>query len=273
MNIQGMNLHFVIKGSGRPVVLIHGNPGSCQDWSKLYSSLTQRYCAIAFDRPGHGHSERRTNSGNVSVEVQAQLLHVALDKLSVERPILVGHSWGAALAAVYALLYPREVSGLVLLAPAVYESDDGVSFLSKLPAWPVIGDVLNFLFTPLLGAWLVRTDLTKAFAPDKVPKAYLRHTLAEWTRPSKVKWYSVDDALLSSSLPAFTSRYSELQLPVAIVTGDADQIVPAMENAHRLHKALLHSTLTVLPDTGHQIPFTQAQAVINAIEEVAARAI
>jgi pimeloyl-ACP methyl ester carboxylesterase len=272
VNVQGTNLHFVIKGSGRPVVLIHGNPGSCQDWAKLYSSLTQRYCAFAFDRPGHGHSERPNHGGDATVEVQAHLLRSSLDELSVERPILVGHSWGAALAAIYALLYPGDVSGLVLLAPAVYESDDGVSFLTKLPGWPVIGDVLNFLFTPLLGAWLVRTDLAKAFAPDKVPKAYLRHTLAEWTRPRKVKWYSVDDALLNSSLPAFTSRYAELQLPVAIVTGDADQIVPAMENAHRLHKVLPHSTLTVLAQTGHQIPFTQAQAVIDAIEEIAIRA-
>jgi pimeloyl-ACP methyl ester carboxylesterase len=118
----------------------------------------------------------------------------------------------------------------------------------------------------------VRTDLAKAFAPDKVPPAYLRHTLAEWTRPAKVKWYSIDDALLNTSLPAFTPRYSELQLPVAIVTGDSDQIVPAAENAHRLHDALSHSTLTVLERTGHQIPFTQAPIVIKAIDEVAARA-
>jgi pimeloyl-ACP methyl ester carboxylesterase len=271
VNVEGANLHFVIQGSGQPVVLIHGNPGSCYDWSQLYPSLSDRYCTVGFDRPGHGQSERPNHVGDVTVEVQARLLHSSLVELRVERPILVGHSWGAALAAVYALLYPENVSGLVLLAPAVYQSDDGVSFLSKLPGWPVVGDVLNFLFTPLLGAWLVRTDLAKAFAPDKVPKDYLRHTLAEWTQPKKVKWYSVDDALLNSSLPAFTSRYSELQLPVAIVAGDTDQIVPATENAHRLHKALTHSTLRVLPQTGHQIPFTQPQAVIDAIEEIAAR--
>jgi pimeloyl-ACP methyl ester carboxylesterase len=138
--------------------------------------------------------------------VQAQILHDALQELNVEQPILVGHSWGGALALAYALEFQDDVAGLVLLAPAAYESDDGVSFLTKLPALPVIGDLINFLFTPLLGASVVREDLQKAFSPDPVPKHYLRHVLSEWTRPKKVKWYSVDDALLNESLPKFTDR-------------------------------------------------------------------
>jgi len=269
VNIDGVDLHFVIKGSGQPVVLIHGNPGSCQDWSRLYTPLARRYQTMAFDRPGHGHSDRPNHGGQVTVEVQARLLCAALDQLRVEKPILVGHSWGGALALIYAMLHPRDVGGLVLLAPAVYESDDGVSFLSKLPAWPVVGDVMNFLFTPLLGAWLVRTDLQKAFAPDRVPKNYLRHTLSEWTRPKKVKWYSIDDALLNESLPKLSPNYSEVTVPTVILTGDSDLIVPAEENAHRLHEALPQSELIVLPNTGHQIPFTRPDAVADAIDRVA----
>jgi pimeloyl-ACP methyl ester carboxylesterase len=272
VNVEGANLHFVIRGAGRPVVLLHGNPGSCQDWARLYGPLAERYQAFAFDRPGHGHSDR-PNHGDVTVEVQARLLCAALDELRVERPILVGHSWGGALALAYALAYPRDVSGLVLLAPAVYESNDGVSFLSKLPAWPVIGDVVNFLFTPLISSWLVRTDLQKAFSPDPIPHHYLRHTLAEWTVPRKVKWYSVDDALLNVSLPKLSPRYSELKVPTAIVTGDSDLIVPAQENAHRLLEALPGAHLTVLPNTGHQIPFTRPDAVVEAIDHVTSLAI
>ena len=267
VTVDGARLHFVIKGAGRPVVLIHGNPGSCQDWSRLYGPISSRYCAFAFDRPGHGHSDR-PNHRAITVNVQAQMLHASLKELNVEMPILVGHSWGGSLALAYALEFPNELAGAVLLAPAAFESDDGVSFLSKVPGWPVIGDVVNFIFTPLLAAWLVRTDLAKAFAPDRVPKNYLRHVLAEWTRPKKVKWYSVDDALLNDSLPEFTSRYSEIRVPVAIVTGDSDLIVPAKENAHRLHEAVPHSELIVLDKTGHQIPFTRPEAVVEAIDRV-----
>ena len=269
LKVEGSSLHFVIKGIGRPVVLIHGNPGSCRDWSRLYGPLAPGFCAFAFDRPGHGHSDRPNQNGQVTVEVQARLLNCGLAQLGVERPILVGHSWGGALALIYALCHPEDVSGLVLLAPAVYESDDGVSFLSKLPAWPVIGDMLNTLFTPLLSAWLVRTDLARAFAPDKVPGSYLRHTLAEWTRPKKVKWYSVDEALLNASLAKFSPRYPELRMPVSIVTGDSDLIVPARENALRLAAMLPHAKLQVLKKAGHQIPFVRPEAVVGAIEMVA----
>jgi pimeloyl-ACP methyl ester carboxylesterase len=269
VKVDDANLHVVMKGKGRPVVLIHGNPGSCQDWSRLYVPISNRYRAIAFDRPGHGHSER-PNHRPITVEVQAEMLHTTLTQLGIERPIVVGHSWGGSLALVYALNFTKEISGAVLLAPAAYESDDGVSFLSKLPAWPVIGDILNFLFTPLLSAWLVRTDIAKAFSPDPVPKKYLRHVLAEWTRPKKVKWYSVDDALLNESLPKFADRYPEINVPVVIVTGDADQIVPAEQNAERLYRALPQSHLNLLPQTGHQIPFTRPEAVLAAIDHIAA---
>lgn len=271
VTVDEARLHFVIKGSGRPVVLIHGNPGSCQDWARLYTPISSRYQAIAFDRPGHGHSDR-PNHRDITVNIQAQMLHAALGELQIERPILVGHSWGGALALAYALEFPDDLSGMVLLAPAVYESEDGVSFLSKLPGFPIIGDVVNFLFTPLIGPWLVRTDVTKAFAPDPIPKHYLRHVLSEWTRPKKVKWYSVDDALLVSSLAKSAVRYPDIRVPVTIVTGDSDLIVPAKENAHRLSEALPQSQLIVLEKTGHQIPFTRPYAVMEAIDQVAARA-
>ena len=302
VTVDGARLHFVIKGAGRPVVLLHGNPGSCQDWTMLYGPLSSRHCAFAFDRPGHGHSDR-PNHRPITVDVQAEMLHSALKELNVEQPILVGHSWGGALALAYALEFQQDVAGLVLLAPAVYESDDGVSFLTKLPALPVVGDLINFLFTPLLGASVVREDLQKAFSPDPVPKHYLRHVLSEWTRPKKVKWYSVDDALLNQSLPKLSSRYSELidtnhressqpdhpgdgnsgngnsilndahlRVPVSIVVGDSDQIVPVEENARRLQQALPGSELVVLPNTGHQIPFTRPDAVVDAIDRVAEKA-
>jgi len=268
VDVEGHRIHFVIKGSGRPVVLIHGNPGSCQDWTTLYAPLTSRFCAFAFDRPGHGHSERPRQNGNVTAEVQASLLNAALAELGVERPILVGHSWGGALALIYALIYPRDVAGLVLLAPAAFESEDGLSFLYRIPSWPVIGDVLNMVLTPLISTWMVRSDLAKAFAPNKVPKHYLRHTLTEWTRPAKVKWYSIDEALLNSSLSRFAPRYAEIWMPAVIVTGDSDLIVPPRENACRLAEVLPQAKLRILENTGHQIPFVRPDAVLEAIKTV-----
>ena len=265
VTVDGTRLHFVIRGAGRPVVLIHGNPGSGQDWTRLFSPLAAGHKAIAFDRPGHGLSQR-PKQGDTTVEVQARLLHDALKQLHVERPIIVGHSWGGALALVYAINYPKEVAGVVLVAPAVYESQDVV--LTNLPAVPVIGDAVNFVLTPLFGASIVRSELKKAFSPDPVPKNYLRSVLPEWTKPKKVKAYSLDEASLNDSLKKFSPRYPEISVPVSILAGDSDLIVSEKDNAERLHQALPKSHLVVLPKTGHQIPFTRSQAVVDEIERV-----
>ena len=267
VTIDGTRLHFVIKGGGRPVVLIHGNPGSSQDWTRLVGPLAAHHKTIAFDRPGHGRSQRPKHI-DATVEVQARLLHDALNQLHVERPIVVGHSWGGALALVYAINYPQEVAGVVLVAPAVYESQDGVSLLTSLPAVPVLGDAVNSVLTPLFGASVVRSELKKAFSPDPVPKNYLRSVLSEWTRPKKVKAYSLDEASLNDCLKKFSPRYSEISVPVSILAGDSDLIVSEKENAERLHQALPKSHLIVLPKTGHEIPFTRWQAVVDEIERV-----
>jgi pimeloyl-ACP methyl ester carboxylesterase len=267
VTVDGTRLHFVIRGAGRPVVLIHGNPGSGQDWTRLFGSLAPNHKIIAFDRPGHGQSQRPKHI-DATAEVQARLLHDALKQLRVERPIIVGHSWGGALAMVYAITYPKEVAGVVLVAPAVYESQDGVSLVTSLPAVPVIGDAVNFVLTPLFGASVIRSELKKAFSPDPVPKNYLQSVLSEWTRSKKVKAYSLDEASLNDSLKKFSPQYAEISVPVSILTGDSDLIVSAKEQAGRLHQALPKSHLIVLPKTGHQIPFTHPQAVVDEIERV-----
>jgi len=267
VTVDGTRLYFVIKGAGRPVVLIHGNPGSSQDWARLFAPLAERHEVIAFDRPGHGRSQR-PKVGDANVEVQARLLHDALKQLHVERPIVVGHSWGGALALVYAINYSKEVAGVVLVAPAVYESRDGGSFLTSLPAVPVLGDAVNSVFTPLFGASVVRGELKKAFSPDPVPPRYLQSVLSEWTKPNKVKAYSLDEASLNDSLKEFSPRYSEIIVPVSILAGDSDLIVSEKDNAERLHQTLPKSHLIVLPKTGHEIPFTRPRAVVDEIERV-----
>lgn len=232
----------------------------------VFSPLASRHKVIAFDRPGHGRS-KRPKHGDATVEVQARLLHDALAQLRIDRPILVGHSWGAALALVYAVDYPSEIAGLVVVAPAAYESHDG-SFLTGFPSVPVIGDAANYVLTPLIGAAVVRGELKKAFSPDPVPKNYLKSVLSEWTRPSKVRAYALDEDFYNPSVKKFSPRYAEIVAPVSIVTGDADLIVSEKENAERLHETLPKSRLIVLPKTGHQIPLTHPQIVIDEIERV-----
>src|SRR5260370_7646258 len=92
VSVDGTRLHFVIKGKGRPVVLIHGNPGSSRDWTRLFGPLSEHLKVIAFDRPGHGRSQRPKH-GAADVEVQARLLHHAPKRLYVHPPIVLSLSF------------------------------------------------------------------------------------------------------------------------------------------------------------------------------------
>jgi hypothetical protein len=100
----------------------------------------------------------------------------------------------------YAINYAKEVAGVLVIAPAVYESHEGGSVLTGLPTVPVIGDAANYMLAPLLGSSLIRSELKKAFSPDPVPESYQHAVLKEWTKPGRVRAYALDESTFNSSL-------------------------------------------------------------------------
>src|SRR5262245_34352567 len=94
VEVGGVRLHYAAKGSGPPVVLVHGASITLRDWTaSIFDDLVAAgHRTLAFDRPGYGYSDRPGGEWP-SPAVQARLLREALARLGVERPILVGHSW------------------------------------------------------------------------------------------------------------------------------------------------------------------------------------
>ncbi len=120
VEVEGIRLHYLRQGAGRPVVLLHGAHGTTLDFaSGTLPRLARDHDVLAFDRPGHGYSERPAREP-ATPEVQARLLREALASLDVRRPVLVGHSWSGALVLAYALDYPDDVAAVVVLAGVVY---------------------------------------------------------------------------------------------------------------------------------------------------------
>jgi pimeloyl-ACP methyl ester carboxylesterase len=264
---DGLRLHFVSKGAGRPIVFIHGNPGSHQDFSpNLLGELSESYRAVAFDRPGHGYSERPSGAA-VTVEVQARILSGALKQLSIERPIIVGHSWGGAVALAMALEGQDDLAGLVLLAPAAYPGD-AAPWWTVLPHVPLLGNLFLKTLTPIVGRRIVRSSLKEAYHPQLVQEDYAQAAAALWTRPPQIRACTSDDRSLDGSLTLLSERYPEIRLPVVIVTGDSDLLVRPEEHASRLHQSISGSKLIRLGGVGHQIPQTRPESVIEAIEMI-----
>ena len=263
--VDGLKLHYVSAGSGRPVVLIHGNPGSHQDYTMaLLEKLSRSFHVIAFDRPGHGYSERHDSVGN-TVEVQAKLIRDALRKLSIRKPILVGHSWGGSVVLAAAVAHPEELSGIVLLAPAAYPNVS-MEWWSPLPEVPVLGKFFLHMLTPLIGRAIVNVNLKQAYHPQAVHQNYAEQSVEMWTMPERVRAFASDERTLRSSLKTLSPRYSDIQLPVVIVTGSADLLLEPENHAHKLHQSIEGSELIVLPETGHQLPQTRPDSVVEAVE-------
>jgi len=263
--VDGMRLNYVSAGSGRPVVLIHGNPGSYEDYTlAVVERLAQSYYVIAFDRPGHGYSERH-DSVQTTVEVQARVIRDALQKLAVEKHVLVGHSWGGSLALAAAVAYGKELAGIVLLAPAAYPSAS-IEWWSLVPHLPLIGNIFVRSLTPFLGRAVVRKSLKEAYAPQDLQEGYAERSLELWMKPDRIRASAYDERTLGASLAGLSEHYRDIQVPVVIVTGAADRLLNPEEHAYPLHKIIKHSKLVVLPETGHQLPQTRPDAVISAID-------
>src|SRR6202043_2630677 len=121
LEINGVWLHYIERGAGEPLVLLHGNGSMIQDFesSGLIDLAAKNYRVIVFDRPGFGHSDRPRNV-IWTPAAQAELINSALHRLGVSHAIILGHSWGASVAVALALKYPNLVQGLVLASGYYY---------------------------------------------------------------------------------------------------------------------------------------------------------
>lgn len=265
VSIENTKVRYVEAGAGPAVVLIHGNAGSVDDFDfKSLGLLCSGHKVIAVDRPGHGKSERPSDA-DATLPIQARLLHDTLSHLGVTRPVLVGHSWGGSLALEYAVAYPTELSAIVLLAPAAYSDGGSDQFMRAILKTPVVGDVTLTVGRTIFGEHMLKKELQKAFYPDSVPDEYLRHASASWLRHKQVRAILEDEYSLDKDLDRVSKHYSEISIPVVIVTGDHDKVVSAKDNAYRLKTSLAHSQLIELKNTGHQVPQTHPESIFNAV--------
>ena len=269
VTVEVIRLHYLCQGSGRSVVLLHGNAGFVQDDAlKTLDQLSPQYRAYAFDRPGHGYSDRSANSITTPID-QAHLLHSAIQQFGLEQPIIVGHFWSGIVVLAYALEYPNDVSGIVLLGADAFMRGRSVNpLLEQIAVIPILGDVFRLILPLALGGKLVAQVLTRAFAPDTVPEDYLRTAQALWTRPGQTAAVAEDSQTITPAIEALSPRYQDIRIPTVIVTGDSDQIVDAEANSIPLSQVISDATLIQLADTGHSIPQTRPDAVLDAIRQI-----
>jgi pimeloyl-ACP methyl ester carboxylesterase len=271
LTIDGVRLHYIEKGEGSVLVLLHGNGVMAGDFvqSGVFDLLSKNHRVIAFDRPGFGFSERpRTHVW--TADVQAELLNRALLELKVQRAVIVGHSWGTLVAVAMALRNQANTAGLVLLSGYYFPGFRFDVVLGSSPAVPGWGDVLRYTLSPLVGRIMARLVYRKLFAPSPVPEGFASEFPLELAvRPSQIRASSADTALMIPGAASAADRYAELSVPVALMSGEADEIVDADAQSRRLHAALPQSTLCIVPNVGHMLHHTVPEKVVALIHDLA----
>jgi pimeloyl-ACP methyl ester carboxylesterase len=266
----GARLHYIEKGRGPPVVFLHGNGVMLEDFliSGVIDMSARRYRAIAFDRPGFGHSDRRRGR-RWTAGAQASLLPHAFEPLGIDRPIIVGHSWGTLVALALALDHPQHVSGLVLVSGYYYPTPRGDVALLSPPAIPLVGDILNHTVTPFIGQAIAPKLIERMFSPQGVsPRFAADFPLALALRPSQIHAFAEDAAYMIAAAEALSGRYRSLFPPAAILAGDADEVV-SYRQAQRLHGDVAGSVLDILPGGSHMVHHIAPERVLHAIDSVA----
>ena len=272
VEVDGVRLHYLEQGVGTPVVLIHGNVVTAEDW--VLSGVLDRVAArghrvIAFDRPGYGYSERPRGRAWTAA-AQADLLRRAFACLSLERPVVVGHSWGTLVALALALADPAAVRGLVLVSGYYNPTARADALLVAPAAVPVLGDVLRHTVSPLFGAATLPLLIKGMFAPLPVPERFQQgFPRGMAVRPSQIRAEAEDGAGMARQVAAMRDRYGELRLPVVIMAGSDDQVVDVGRHAVRLHQQIPHSELELVPGAGHMVHHAVPEQVAEVIAAVA----
>ena len=273
LDINGVRLHYVERGSGDPLVLLHGNGSMIDDFesSGLIDLAAKNYRVIVFDRPGFGHSNRPRNVV-WTPDAQAELIQHALARLNASNAIVLGHSWGASVAVALALKYPDLVRGLVLASGYYYPTARPDVIAMGAPSLPLIGDILSHTLSPLISRAIWPLMMAKIFGPRSVPRKFGAFPKEMALRPSQIRASAAESALMIPDAFKLCNQYADLNMPVVIIAGEQDRLIDIDTQSARLHSDIPQSRLDRVAGNGHMIQQTATDQVMASIREVSSRA-
>ncbi|WP_298197566.1 alpha/beta hydrolase [Novosphingobium sp.] len=270
LDLRGARLHYLTMGTGPAVVLVHGLTGQLRDFTyALAEQLAADHRVILFDRPGSGHSAWRRR-GDRGIAAHAAILREFLQVLGLERPLVVGHSLGGAVALKLAIDHPDAVGGLGLICPLTQPVEEAPPMFRALM---IESDAKRWLLSHTLAVpvgKLRRGEIARMlFAPDAVPADYgLGGGALLKDRASVFRTASREVLSVQAEMPGIAEDSGTIGVPVAILFGRGDGVLDPSVHGERTAAGLQHGSLTLV-DGGHMIPATRPEAVAAWLRGVA----
>ncbi len=274
--INGARLHYVHVPAPEepdlpPIVFIHGASANLRDQMIPLRPLLERRAELLFlDRPGHGWSGRGPGN-NETPTGQAASIAALMDRLGIKDAIVVGHSFGGAIAAAFGLEQADRTRGLVFAAAATHPWPGGkTSWYYRLTTVPVLGWLFSETVAYPAGSLRIVQSTTCVFAPNPVPKAYLDDTSIPLVlRPRAFRANAIDvEGLYRHALQA-APRYREIAAPTVVISGDYDTVVYEELHSVGLGRDIPGAELVWVKNLGHKPDWIARDLVVAAIEKVA----
>lgn len=250
VEVGGRAIRYLPLGEheGRPIVLIHGFGGDLNNWLFTQPALAERHRTIAIDLPGHGGSSKDVGKGDVAS--LAQVLVDFLSALDIPKTHLVGHSLGGAVAVYTALHHAGHVASLTLIAPAGLGDEIDGAFIDgfiKANRRKQLQEVLGKLFAdPALVSRDMADGVLKFKRLDGATEALTAVANANFGAGRQVL--------------AIKGRLGEIGVPVQVIWGAEDRILPA----HQAEAVPANVAVHVLPGVGH-MPHLEKPAEVNRL--------
>ncbi len=274
ITVNGSTVHADVQGAGPDLILLHGASGNSRDFTfALVDLLKDDYRVIAFDRPGLGWSDSLGARGRSPIS-QAQLLQAAAETLGVTRPIVLGHSYGGAVAMAWGLSAVEKPGALVIVGGATMPWPSG----TLGPFYQITGSTLGgATLIPVISAFvpISRADqaISGIFAPDPVPPGYAAFIGAGLTlRRDTLRANFQQMNTLWSHLNVMRPDYPQLTMPIELIHGTDDATVPVAVHARPLAALLPNANLVEIPGASHMPHHSHPGAIVAAIHRAALRA-
>ena len=248
VTIEDIEIAYTDEGSGPAVVFIHGYPFNRSLWTEQANALAGTHRAVVPDLRGFGE----TDSGNLpsTMSQLARDLKLLLDHLQIEKALIAGLSMGGYVTLAFHKEFRDRVSGLLLANTRAEQDSDEAKSSRREQAEKALTEGMAGIADSMLPKLLTPETVSKK--PDLVKR--IRDMMLK-TGPK-----GAAAALLGmASREDFTTQLSEISVPVLILAGREDALIP-MQHSERMHQAITSSRLAVIDHAAHVVNLEQAEA-------------
>lgn len=274
VTVDGNRIHYVEQGEGRPILFIHGLGAQLHQFrAPLFDMFGAGYRLIAIDRPGSGYSVRAPGATGRLPE-QALVVRRFIEALGLEKPLVVGHSLGGAVALTLAIEHPDAISGLALLSPHTYHTGEVAPEFAALciPSPLKRRLIAETVAVPASQKYAEQT-LAFVFGPQQPPADYMTEG-GGWLGLRPCHFYATSTDIVAAGIdyPQLQKRFGEIKVPVGILFGTADRVLDYQKHGVEMVGRIPGLDLELAEGIGHMPQFAVAARTIAFIRRIAERA-